>query len=181
MAKPAGVTFTAWLWIVTGGLMVFSAVLGGLAYSMMRQRGGLPAPLLDIPSEFALTNSVSQGFGVLLALQCVVALVAVWAGIALLQLQAWARTTIEVLCWVSLVSCVGFGIYGIYLWVSITGHIATGGLPFAADILQIIGAVVGAIVTVAFAVPFWIMIRYLRGAEVRTAIAGTQEARGCVI
>lgn len=157
--------------------MVLGSVMGGFAYSMMRQMGGASVPP-NMPAQFALMNIVFQNFGVLLVLQGLVALVAVWAGIALLQLKAWARTTIEVLSWLTLAYCIGFGIYWVYLWLSMTGQMPKGGGPVDTDMFQILGVVMGVVVIVAFAVPLWIMIRYLRGAEVRAAVATSEQVQG---
>jgi hypothetical protein len=169
--RPTGITITAWLWIAMGGLMILSAVMSGFAYNMMGKMGAPPPPSVEMPAGFALMNSVFQNFGVLLLLQGIVAVVAIWAGVSLLRLKQWARTTIEVLSWLALFYTVGFGIFWIYMWVSMTGQVPTHGAPRSADSFQLMGAVMGVIVTAVFAVPLWIMIRYLRGAEARSAIA----------
>lgn len=172
--RPTGITITAWLWIVMGGLMMFSAVMGGVAYSMMGEMGAPPST--EMPPEFALMNSVFQNFGALLLIQGCVAIVAFWAGISLLRLRQWARTTIEILSWIGFLYTVGFGIFWIYMWVAMTGQVPTQGGSDGADSFQLMGAVMGGIVTAVFAVPLWIMIRYLRGAEMRDAIANANQA-----
>ena len=77
----------------------------------------------------------------------------------------------EVLSWLAFLYTVGFGIFWVYMWVSMTGQVPTHGAPINAQSFQLMGAVMGVIVIAVFAVPLWIMIRYLRGAEVRAAIA----------
>ena len=132
-----------------------------------------PAPSsTEMPVGFAV---IFRYFGVLLLLQGIVALVAIWAGVSLLRLQQWARTTIEVLCWLALLYTVGFAIYWVYTWVSMPGQAPTHGAPVEPVLFQLMGAVMGVVVTAVFAVPLWIMIRYLRGAEVRTAIANAHQ------
>ncbi len=128
-----------------------------------------------MPAGFAMMNSIFQYFGVLLLLQGIVAVVAIWAGVSLLRLKQWARTTIEVLSWVAFLYTVGFGIFWVYMWVPMTGQVPTHGAPVNAESFQLMGAVMGVIVTAVFAVPLWIMIRYLRGAEVRAAIASAHQ------
>lgn len=142
--------------------MLFSALMGGLGYSMMRQPGMHGA---DLPREFALMNLVFQNFGVLVAVQCVIAVAALWAGIELLRLKAWARSAVEVLSWLGLLWTVGFGIYWVYMWVSMTGQ-----APADAGSFQVMGAAMGIVVTLIFAVPLAIMIRYLRSHEARQAM-----------
>lgn len=162
-ARPTGITITGWLWVVIGAFMLFSALMGGLGYSMMRQPGIHGA---DLPREFALMDFVFQNFGVLVAVQSVIAVIALWAGIDLLRLKAWARSAVEVLSWLGLVWTVGFGIYWVYMWVSMTGQASAG-----PDASQWMGAAMGAVVTLVFAIPLVIMIRYLRGNEARQAMS----------
>lgn len=163
-ARPTGITIIGWLWLVIGAFMLFSALMGGLGYSMMRQPGMQSAA--DLPREFALMNWVFQNFAALVAVQCVIAVVALWAGIDLLRLKAWARSAVEVLCWVGVIWTLGFGIYWVYMWISMAGQ-----APAAADASRWIGAAMGAVVTLVFAVPLAIMIRYLRGNEARQAMS----------
>lgn len=174
--RPTGITITAWLWIVTGGLMIFSAVMAGFAYTMMGDMGPPPSTSSEMPAEFAVMSSIFRYFGVLLLLQGIVAVVAIWAGVSLLRMKQWARTAIEVLSWIAFLYTVGFGIFWVYMWVSMTGQVPAGSVPVNTDSFQVMGAVMGVIVTSVFAVPLWIMIRYLRGVEARTAIASAHQA-----
>jgi hypothetical protein len=177
MKRPTGVTVTAWLWIVMGGFMVFSAIMGGFAYMMMRQMGAPPAIPPGMPAGLEMMNAVFRHFGALLAVQAIVAALSVWAGIALLQLKAWARAAIEALSWLALLYSVGFGIYWVYLWIAITGQMPAGNAPVDTALFQVMGVAIGVIITAAFVVPLWIMIRYLRGNEMRAAIAAARQAR----
>lgn len=172
--RPTGITITAWLWIVMGGLMIFSAVMGGFAYTMMGNMSPPPSSSSKMPAEFAVMNSIFQYFGVLLLLQGIAAVVAIWAGVSLLRLKQWARTAIEVLSWIAFLYTVGFGIFWIYMWVSMTGHVPAGAAVNVGS-FQVMGAITGVIVTAVFAVPLWMMIRYLRGVEARTAIANAHQ------
>jgi hypothetical protein len=175
--RPTGITVTAWVWIVTGVLMLLASVMGGFAYTMMRELGLPPGMPHDLPAEFALMGVLHRHFGVLLAVQAIVSVLAIWAGIALLGLRAWARTTIEVLSWLAFAYCIGFGILWGYLWVSITGQLPASEMPVDMGTIRLIGAVMGIVVVTIFAIPLWIMIRYLRGADVRKAIADARRAQ----
>ncbi len=170
MKRPTGITITAWLWIV----------MGGFAYMMISKAGPLPPASGDMPADFKTISYLFQYFGVFILLQGVFALIAIWAGVSLLRLKRWARTTIEVLSWIALLYTVGFGIFWVYMWISMTNTMPQHGGPIDSGPFQWLGAAMGTIITAIFAVPLWIMIRYLRGAEVRTAIdnafaAGRQE------
>lgn len=41
MKRPTGITITAWLWIVMGGLMIMGSLMGGFAYMMISKAGPL--------------------------------------------------------------------------------------------------------------------------------------------
>ena len=129
-----------------------------------------------MPAGFGLMNLMLQNVGAVLTVQCLVAVVAIWAGIDLLRLKAWARSAIEALCWVGVLWTIGFGIYWVYMWISMTGQMPRGAMPDSGDTFQMMGAVMGVIGTLVFAIPLGIMIRYLRGGEVRSAI--TNHATG---
>jgi len=174
--RPTGIKITAWLWIVAGAFMIFSAVMGGFAYSMMRQMDKPGIPGGEAPAGFGLMNLMFQNVGAVLAVQCVIAVVAIWAGIDLLRLKAWARSAIEALCWLGVLWTVGFGIYWVYMWISMTGQMPSGPAPAGGDTFQVMGVVMGVIGMLMFAIPLGIMIRYLRGREVRGAITGQATA-----
>src|SRR5882724_2973642 len=116
--RPTGVTIVAWLWIVAGGLMVFSAIAGGLLYSTMRDRGSHITTPHDVPIQFKLAQIVFDHLGSMLIVQFLVALLAIVSGIYLLRLHPWARTAIEILSWLAFIYSVGFGIYWVYMWIS---------------------------------------------------------------
>ena len=174
ITRPTGITIIAWLWIATGVLMGLSAAMGGLAYSIMQD-----APKLDsnLPSEFGLLGFVLENIGLLIALQCVVVLISIWAGASLLRLRAWAKVAIEGLSWLGLLYIVGFGVYWLSVWFSIGGRMSGDSGESGLDMVQTIGAVTGVVVTLTFAVPLGVMVWYLRGREVRDAIAQAERAR----
>jgi hypothetical protein len=175
--RPTGITVTAWLWIVGGGFMALGGLMGGLAYSTLREMGLPPAVLPDMPAGYAVMNAVFQHFGLLLVIQTAVAALAIGSGIAFLKLKAWARTAIEGLSWFTLVYSAGFGVFWVYLWLSMTGRIPQGEVPVDPALLQIVGAVIGVVITAALVVPLWIMIRYLRSEEVRAAVGRPRSGR----
>lgn len=173
--RPTGLTITAWVWIALGVFMILAAVMGGLAYSTMRQmEPGIPGP--GMPREFALMTFVFQNFGVLLVLQFAIAVIAISAGVALLRLRGWGRGAIEALSWLAVVYTVGFGVYWVYMWTSMTGSMPQAAGSGSGDTFQVMGAVMGIVGTAVFAVPLGIMIWYLRSTEVRQAISRANTA-----
>ena len=170
-ARPTGLTITAWLWIVMGVLMLFSGLMGAIAYFTIGHMGPLPEAPPDAPAVFGVMTSLFEYFGLLVLAQAAVAIVAVSAGIALLQLRAWARMAIEVLSWLAFAYFVGFGVLWLVMWLAMTGDMPHGGEHMGAGMIQVLGAAMGVVVTALFAVPLAIMIRYLRGAEARNAVS----------
>lgn len=164
---PTGIKVIAWSWIVSAALLGLSAVLGGMADSML---GGLPASGEGVPP--ALSAMAASGGDSLIteALQLAIAVAALWSGIALLRLKSWARRATELLSWLGLVWTIGFGVFFVSIWNSIAGEIAQeSGLPLEQGMLQNAGVVTGVVLTIALAVPMILMIRYLRGAKARAA------------
>jgi hypothetical protein len=140
--------------------------------------GESPVPDSGLSPEFALMSFVFQNLGVLLAFQSVVALISIWAGVSLLRLRAWAKTAIEGLSWLGLLYTVGFGVYWLYMWISMAGQMPGDVGQIDLDMFRTMGAVLGVVVTVTLAIPLGIMIWYLRGKEVREAITQAEKARG---
>jgi len=106
----------------------------------------------------------------MLIVQFLVALLAIVSGIYLLRLHPWARTAIEILSWLAFIYSVGFGIYWVYMWISMTGNMPQSAASENAKTFQIMGTVMGIVVISIFSVPLGMMIRYLRGPVVRTAV-----------
>jgi hypothetical protein len=151
--------------------MTLSGLMAAFAFSFMQQAGPPPPPPPDAPAVMGFMHVVFANFGVLVVVQLVVAVLGLAAGVALLYRKAWARTALEVLSWLGFLYCVGFGIFWLYMWITMTGQIPEGqGQPDMAS-FRWMGAIMGIVITLVFAVPFAIMIRYLRGREARAAVS----------
>jgi hypothetical protein len=165
---PTGIKVIAWTWIITAALLGASAVLGLMMQSVMDQ----VTANSDVPPGVAALAAPGEYTAVATVLQLVLAALALWSGIALLRLRAWARLAVEILCWLALAWTIGFGIFFIYVWNTIAGEMAQeAGIPMDQNILQGAGLGAGIVLTLVFAVPFLLMIRYLRGARARAATA----------
>ena len=160
---PGVLRIIAWLWIVAGGLMALSGFMALLALSAMPQ---MPEP----PPEFGLMALPFRHIGVLMAAQFVVAVIALVAGIGLLRLRAWARTTVEVMCWLA----IAYNLVFVVLWVSAWTSIAAPMMDTMPDgggwAMRYAGPVMAIVMTAAMTVPLVLMIRYLRGPEARAAV-----------
>lgn len=173
---PSGVRVIAWLYIVSGALSVLNVALGVLFNSALSE---MPAMDPGISPQLARMAESRTGFGGPDVFELVFAALALWFGIALLQLKPWARLATELLTWATLASTVAFGIYYVYLWRNISGEVAQNiGAPAdQVQMLQTVGSASGIVLTLVFCVPWIAAIRYLRGATARAALAPSPRPR----
>lgn len=150
--RPTCVTVIGWVWIIIGGLMMFSAAMGLLA--------SLAAPAPQNSEPLPLMFRI---FPVLAIVQMCVAALGAISGFHFLKLKAWSRTVLEVLTWLLLAFSIGFAVFWVVEWLEMTSqHSNTN--------FGLMGALGGVIVTGIYAVPLGIMLKYLRGPKVKNAI-----------
>lgn len=169
--RPTSVSVIAWTWIVTGAFMVFSGIMSLLMVSAMPSLTSQLPHAPNMPQGVGLMMGMFRYFGWLIAAQLVLAVVAIVAGYEFLKLRPWARAGLEILSWISLIYVVGFGVFWLSTWSTMTGQLPQQqDVPFDMATFRIVGLAVAAVVTLAFAIPLGIMIKYLRGKVVREAI-----------
>ena len=123
----------------------------------------------EIPGMPAMRNAgMDAGSGLVLALHYMYAIAAIAGGVKLLQRRAWARTTLEVLSWVSLVLAAVLAVTWLVMWNTITMKML--GQNANTVIVWAIGLGVDVVLTALCAVPLWKMVRFLRSAPVRDAM-----------
>jgi len=171
MTAPAPLRVIAWLSIAMGVLMVLSSVMGLLAFAAMPSDmpniSSMPGDMKGVGTVFFVMFKYS---GWMAAGQLVIAAIVIWSGIDLLRLRAWARTATEVLCWLTLVFLALYAVFWVWLWLSFPVPLDMPGLNPVA--LRIVPIVMMVIVMAVFVIPTVLMLRYLRGPQVRAAIAG---------
>ncbi len=155
--------------------MGFSGVMALLALSFMPAILSQPELESQMPAGFGPMMSMFRYFTLLVLVQLAVAVVAVVAGIQFLKLRSWARTVLEVISWLSVIYVIGFGVFWLFMWSTISGQLPQEGAPFDSRTFEIFGLVMGAFVTLVFAVSLGITIKYLRGKVVRGAIQHATE------
>ncbi|HUG18275.1 MAG TPA: hypothetical protein VMM56_04820 [Planctomycetaceae bacterium] len=149
--RPTCVTVIGWAWIVIGGLASFSAIPAFVAWSM---------GALDDPKHPWITKI----YPLLVGVQFSVALLGLVAGINFLKLKAWPRAVLEGLTWFLLICLVGFLVFWMYSWISITSnHPEPRGFA-------ILGGVMAVFISGLYGVPLCIMLKYLRGSKIKNAI-----------
>jgi hypothetical protein len=156
--RPTCVTVIGWAWIIIGGLMCLSAIMALFSSVMIREMSQTDP---NIPFIFKI-------FPILAIVQVCIAVIGLISGINFLKLKAWSRSTLEILTWLFLIFILGFMIYWVFNWVSMSsGHGPRG--------FGVMGAVMGVVITGIYGVPLGIMLKYLRGPKVRNAINGAAE------
>lgn len=168
--RPTGVTVIGWSWIILGILMIFSGAMGLFAYLMLNEAiDGYDLPP-HAPSILGASVWIFENFVPLIIAQTLIALIAVIGGIQFLRRRVWARVVLEVLSWLSLVYVVGFGIFSITAWLSITGSLPADQIDVGVGFFRIFGIAVVTIITAIFAVSLGITIKYLRSSIARNAM-----------
>jgi len=160
--RPTCVTVIGWAWIILGGLMCFSAIMGLSSYLLIDEMSQANSKTQEqMPAIFRF-------FPLLATIQFLVAIIGLVSGINFLKLKAWSRNVLETITWILLLLLVGFGIYWEFGWLSITSKSGSRGF-------DIMGAVMGLLIIGIYGVPLGIMLKYLRGDKVKNAIIGKAE------
>ena len=162
--RPTCVTVIGWVWIILGSLMFFSAIMALFSSVLIGQMSQSdPEALKDMPAIFKYFPLIAIG-------QIGIAILGFVSGISFLKLKIWARNVLEVLTWLLLLFIVGFMIFWVFNWISMTsGHGPRG--------FGIMGAVMGVAITGIYGVPLGIMMKYLRGDKVKNAMIGYAEQK----
>ena len=158
--RPTCVTVIGWAWIVVGGLMCFSAAMGILgSLSMGEMMRSFPESHQEVPTFVRL-------FPLIALVQVCGGALGLVSGVHFLKAKEWARRVLVLLTAVLLVFVVGFGIFWLIMWGSMTsGHAPAG---FAA-----VGLIMGVFNTALFGVPLGIMLKYLVGDRVKMAMGAS--------
>lgn len=175
--RPASVSVIAWIWIVSGVFIIVSGVMGIDALSDLPEL----MPDKDLPKQVPPVLAVMMGLSHYLiwltALQMVIAVLAVVAGVYYLKLRAWARGILELLTWVSLAMLISLGFFWLPMWMMTSEHFLPTDGSIDVQRVKFIGAVLGGVFMVVSAIPLAMMIRSLRSKAVGEAIrraAGTK-------
>jgi uncharacterized protein YneF (UPF0154 family) len=171
--RPTAITVIGWIFIVTAILMIFSGGIAFIAFSYMKQIAEEMPPIAqELPNQFRVMRIIFQNFGILALLQVAFAVFVLMASLYFLQLRRWARSALEIVAWLGLVYVVGFGIFWVASWINITSSFPASQVPSGlSPMFNIIGAIMGGVVTVIWAVPLVIIIIFLRGKTIKDAVS----------
>lgn len=167
VARPAGISFVAWSWIFTGGLLMLGAVFtfaAGGAMSSADIAAQLPPELAPMAQQFHESQFVTF-------MQLVIGVFAIIVAVKLLELRAWARTAAEALTWL-LVVYIGVSMAS---WSSMfslmSAQMAQSAMVDSAGVRNI-GIAIAAVLVAGVVIPMVWMIIYLRSARVRELVRG---------
>jgi hypothetical protein len=161
--RPTCVTVIGWAWIIMGALMCLSALMALFASLMMMSQVSTMSSdaQQSVPALFRF-------FPLLAIAQIGVAVFGIISGINFLKLRPWSRNALEILSWLVLLFAIGFMMFWLTNWFSMTSGQGPVGL-------SIMGAVMGVVVMAIYGVPFAIMLKFLRGDKVKIAIKTAAE------
>jgi hypothetical protein len=163
VTRPHSMTIIGWLATGLGCLMILSAAMVFLA-----SRSLLPEGIFPPDPSLAIPDWIFRHLNVLAAAQTLIGILAVVAGAALLRLQAWARTVLEIMAWLALAYVLGFAFFWARTVIAITSHWREDSVVHVPSTPII---AMGILVTIALAVPLGVVIMTLRGTTVRGALS----------
>lgn len=149
--RPTCVSVIGWAWIVIGGMMCVGALLGIAAVTLMSD---LPPPEPFLTKIFPFLAIAQVGLGA----------TALIAGINFLKLKAWARPILEGFTWFLLSYVVVLLV--VMQVLSITMELAPNEPVGTKWLMRVMSLVICGM----YSVPLVIMLRYLRGEKVRSAL-----------
>jgi len=169
--RPAAVTVIAWVFIVLSGMMTLSGFAGWFSYTfVIKEMTAKAQPV--VPSDASIPTriirSLFQYFDVLALVQIAIAVLVLIAGIRFLKLRAWSRTVLEAFSWLALAAIIGFGTLWVAEWLGSASRRVPGSIP---PMFDVVGVIMGIIFTLVWAVPFVVIIAFLRGKKIRGAVA----------
>jgi hypothetical protein len=171
--RPTAITVIAWVAIVGGVFMLLGGVLGAEMFSFMTAMGGdtFPAVAETASGPLRPMAVVFRHFDHLAPAQAILAGFVIIAGIYFLKLRAWARTFLESICWLGITYGIAFGTYWVFVWddLSISSPVPDQG-PGMPRPFGLIGAAIGAVVTLFNLAPLAVAVWFLRSKKVRDAV-----------
>ena len=179
MKRKSSAVFGAlgWCWLAIGGMMFLSGGMALLVSTIMDRTvsGGFPPRADKFPPQFAPMFVIFQHFGIFASIQLVVAAFIFFTATQFMARREWARHILLVFSILGLTYVIGFGIFWIHMWTSVT-ETATASAPNKVPAgFATIGLVGGIVNMVLFSVPPILSIIALRGKTVRDEFALDRE------
>ncbi|AFJ02644.1 hypothetical protein Q7C_1495 [Methylophaga frappieri] len=150
--RPTSVSVIAWAWIVIGFLMLISATLGLFAH--------LVTSGYFSESDWQFTTYL---YPTIALTQIAVAIMGLVAGIFFLKMRPWARFTLEILTWLSILLLAGFFFF-VMMKILNMGSVDASHAP------QIVSIFMTFAMILMYGLPLFFVLRRLRSPKVRLAV-----------
>ena len=171
--RPTSMTVIGWLFIVGSVFAALAAVAALLAFNMAQQQmraTEMPEPPPDAPLVFHLMAAIMPFFGLLALVQLAIAAFVLYAASQFLKRRAWARTALESVTWLAILGMVGTMLLWGYTWVSMASRIpAQPGAPSPTS-FTLFGVIVGVLAYAIYLVPLAVIVGFLRGRTIKSAV-----------
>lgn len=170
--KNTSVKVIGWIFIVIGGLMIFSGVMALIVHSSIRQMGGSFPPMSsDAPGSFHIMATLFEHIVPLVTIQITFGVFMSYAGSQFLKLRPWARAALEIISWLGLAYVICFGIFFINSWV----NISTPAHDTMPPMFNTMGLITAIVIVIVQAAPIVVIIKFLRGPAIRDAFKQKHE------
>lgn len=160
LERPKAVTVIGWIWLLLAAISLFKTVVNLILWQALQ-----PA----IPSLVALAaqrdpmtrylNPLLEHYGLVLAVQALLAAAIGISAYFLLQMRPWARVAIQTVCWLGLVYLACFSVFWLFIMSKAATARPRGQVPTS----------VGILICAALAAGLAVMIGTLRSRRLREA------------
>ncbi len=156
---PVSVTVIGWLAIIVAVLLLIAGGRGLLAFSLLT-----PPPVDPYSTEQPVTAAtLFLKHGLQPVLQIIFSVYLLVAATQLLQLRRWARSALEVACWLGMVGILADQVVELLGWIS-RGSDQAGSY-------YTVGVVSAILMLAIWLVPVAVVLRFLRGKVIRKAMS----------
>lgn len=167
--RPSLIGVIGWCFIILAIVTILSCVIS--IYNMVRIDQivkSSPEIVNDIPNSFQLLISFLPQISAFLILQTTFAVFLLIVSIYFLKLHTWARTVLEVICWLAIISSLLFTIIWIIAWPTITTQLSSlSEFDSVIPKINIYNVIAYSLLLVIWILPLIFVIKYIRNKQTR--------------
>ena len=168
--RPIAVSILGGIFIGLGILAFLVGMMGVNTFVSTKQLDKIDFSKfgIELPDSFKPFLFISQNYDLFTVLQIIIATFVVIAGIYFLQLQAWTRTALEVVCWIGVAIVLVYSLLWGIAWLDITSQV-----PQGSDQPSVVFSVFGVFIIIMsmamYFIPLIVIIFVLRKKSLREA------------
>jgi hypothetical protein len=162
--RPRTVTVIGWIWLVLASFSLFKTAVNFILLQALQP--AIPSLLALAPQEDPSTrflHPLLEHYGLVLALQALLAAAVGISAYYLLRLRPWARVAIQAVCWLGIVYLACFAVFWIFVMSRTVAARAHRPVPTS----------VGILIPVVLAAGLAVMIGLLRSRRVRESFVAS--------